>query len=253
MANTQAIRINQFGGPEQLAMTEVPLPPPGPREVQVRHTAIGINYIDTYHRSGLYPLPLPSGVGMEAAAVVEAVGSEVEGLTEGDRVAYGCGAPGAYSLRRNLVAELLIKVPASISDETAAAMMLKGMTAEYLLHRTYPVQAGEWVLFHAAAGGLGTFAIQWLRHLGARVIGTAGSAAKCARALELGCEHVLNYRENDWVKQLRDLTAGQGVSVVYDGVGRATFWNSLDCLRTRGMMVSLGNASGPAPAVEPRQ
>ncbi len=251
MPKTHAIRIEKTGGPEQMQWVELDLPAPGQGEVQLRNLACGLNFIDTYHRTGLYPVPLPAGLGIEACAVVEAVGEGVTGLQPGDRVAHGTGPIGAYAERRNFPADKLIKLPDAIDDKTAAAMMLQGMTVEYLIHRTYPVKAGEWVLLHAAAGGVGSIASQWLNKLGARVIGTAGSPEKAALAKEQGCHHVINYRTEDWVKRVKEITDGQGVAVVYDGVGKDVFLQSLDCLRPRGYMVTFGNASGPSPDISP--
>ena len=246
----KAIRFDQVGGPEVLTFVDVELPPPGPGQVRVCHTAIGVNFIDTYHRSGLYKLPLPSGLGSEAAGTVEALGEGVATLKTGDRVAYA-GALGAYSEANNVPADKLVKLPAGISDETAAAAMLKGMTAQYLLQRTYPVKAGQTVLWHAAAGGVGLIAGQWAKHLGVTVIGTVGSDEKVELARQNGSAHVLNARTGDWVKQVREITNGEGVPVVYDSIGKETWAGSLDCLAVRGMMVSFGNASGAVPAFEP--
>jgi NADPH:quinone reductase len=242
---TKAIRFHQTGGPEVLRMETVALPPPAAGEVRLRHTAIGLNYIDTYHRSGLYAVPLPSGIGLEAAGIVEAVGQGVTALKAGDRVAYGTGALGAYSEARNYPANRLVKLPDAIADETAAGMMLKGMTARYLLRATYVVKPGDTILMHAAAGGVGLLLTQWAKALGARVIGTVGSAAKIEIAKAHGCDVVINSSEEDVVKRVRDETAGKGVPVVYDGVGQATVMTSLDCLQPRGLLVSFGNASGP--------
>jgi len=246
----KAIRFSKTGGPEVLDYVDVDLLPPGRGQVRVRHTAVGVNFIDTYHRSGLYKLPLPSGLGSEAAGVVEEVGEGVTSLEAGDRVAYA-GAMGAYADANNVPAERLVKIPAGVSDETAAAAMLKGMTAQYLLKRTYPVKAGQTIVFHAAAGGVGLIAGQWAKHLGAIVIGTVGSDEKAALAKENGCAHVLNIRKDDWVKRVRELTGGEGVPVVYDSVGKDTFAGSLDCLAVRGMLVSFGNSSGAVPPFEP--
>jgi NADPH2:quinone reductase len=246
----KAIRIHQTGGPEVMLLEDVELAPPKPGEARVRHTSIGVNFIDTYHRSGLYRLPLPSGLGTEAAGVVEAVGEGVTRVAPGDRVAYA-GAIGAYAEGANVRADQLVHIPAGVSDETAAAALLKGMTAQYLLKRTYPVRAGQTILWHAAAGGVGLIACQWARHLGATVIGTVGDDAKIPLALANGCEHVLNTRSGDWVAKVRELTGGAGVPVVYDSVGKDTWAGSLDCLAVRGMMVSFGNASGAVPAFEP--
>ncbi len=248
---THAIRFHQTGGPEQMQWEEIEIGAPGAGEVTLRNKACGVNFIDTYHRTGLYPVTLPSGIGLEGSAVVEAVGPGVLDLKVGDRVAY-CSAPlGSYSELRNYPAERLIKLPDSIDDKTAAAMMLQGMTTEYLLRRTYPVKAGDVVLLHAAAGGVGQIATQWLRHLGAIIIGTAGSPEKLKIASDLGCHHVINYRDPDWVAQVKAASGGKGVNVVYDGVGKDTFLPSLDCLRPRGYMVTYGNASGPVAPIEP--
>jgi NADPH2:quinone reductase len=246
----KAIRFSETGGPDVLKVEDIDLPAPGPGQVRVRHTAIGVNFIDTYHRSGLYKLPLPSGIGSEAAGVVEAPGPGVTTLKAGDRVAYA-GTLGAYAEANNVPAERLVKLPAGISDETAAAAMLKGMTAQYLLKRTYPVKAGQTILWHAAAGGVGLIAGQWARHLGVTVIGTVGSDDKVALAKENGSAHVLNTRKEDWVRRVREITNGEGVPVVYDSIGRDTWSGSLDCLAVRGTMVSFGNASGAVPAFEP--
>jgi NADPH2:quinone reductase len=216
----------------------------------VRHTAIGVNFIDTYHRSGLYKLPLPSVLGSEAAGVVEAVGEGGTSLKKGDRVAYA-GAMGAYAEANNVGTDKLVKLPAGISDEVAAAALLKGMTAQYLLMRTYVVNPGETILWHAAAGGVGLIACQWAEHLGATVIGTVGSDDKIPLAKENGCTNVLNLEKEDWVKRVRELTAGEGVPVVYDSIGKATWSRSLDCLAVRGTMVSFGNSSGAVPPFEP--
>lgn len=242
-----AIRIHQTGGPEVLTWEQLALDAPGPGDVQVRHHAIGLNFIDTYHRTGLYPLPLPSGIGLEGAGVIEAIGPEVSGFSVGDRVAYAGGPPGAYSESRNLPAHRLLHLPEEVSYETGAAMMLQGLTAAYLLRRTYRVQAGDTVLIHAAAGGVGLIASQWAKALGATVIGTVGSEAKAKIARAHGCDHVIDYSREDFASKVREITAGEGVPVVYDGVGRATFDGSLDCLRPLGMMVSYGNASGTVP------
>jgi NADPH:quinone reductase len=247
------IRIHSPGGPEQLCWDALPDPPaPGPGQVRVRHTAIGVNFLDTYHRSGLYPLPsLPHAIGAEAAGVVEAVGPAVEDLQAGDRVGYATTGPGAYCERRLVAADKLVPLPPWLDDRTAAAMLLKGMTAEYLVRRTFAVQAGMRVLLHAAAGGVGLLACQWLRHLGAVVFGTVGSKAKAALAAEHGCTHPIVYTEEDFVARVRDLTDGAGVHVVYDSVGKTTLQGSLDCLARRGMLVSFGNASGLPDSVNP--
>jgi NADPH2:quinone reductase len=221
---------------------------PGPTDALVRHTAVGVNFIDTYHRSGLYPLPLPSGIGVEAAGVVERVGAEVTDLTVGDRVAYVSATPGAYAEARVVPAELLVRLPEHVSDEIAAAVLLKGMTVEFLVRRCFPVKPGQTVLWHAAAGGVGLIACQWLSRLGVTVIGTVSSADKAELARDNGCMHTILYTEEDFVKRVRELTAGAGVPVVYDSVGKSTFMGSLDCLSRRGMFVGFGNASGkPEP------
>jgi NADPH2:quinone reductase len=247
----KAIRFAKPGGPELLQLQDIELPPPRAGEVRVRHTAIGVNFIDTYQRSGLYPVPFPSGLGLEAAGVVEAAGENVTALAQGDRVAYCTGPIGSYAEVNNVPAERVVKLPAGISEETAAASLLKGMTAQYLLKRTHAVHPGETIVFHAAAGGVGLIACQWAGHLGATVIGTVGSDAKVALAKENGCAHVLNTRSETWSARVRELTAGQGVPVVYDGIGKDTFMGSLDCLAVRGVLVSFGNASGAVPAFEP--
>lgn len=246
----KAIRFSQVGGPKVLKFEDIELPPPGPDQVRVRHTAIGVNFIDTYHRSGLYKLPLPSGLGSEAAGVVDALGDGVTTLKVGDRVAYA-GTLGAYAEANNVSADKLVKLPEKVSDEIAAAALLKGMTVQYLLKRTYPVQRGQTILFHAAAGGVGLIAGQWANHLGVTVIGTVGSDEKVAFAKSNGYTHVLNMRSEDWVKRAREITNGEGVTVVYDSIGKDTWSGSLDCLAVRGMMVSFGNASGAVPAFEP--
>lgn len=246
----KAIRFHQTGAPDVLQWEDIPLPAPGEGQARIRHTAIGVNFIDTYHRSGLYPLPLPSGLGSEGAGIVEALGPGVTSLQLGDRVAYAGGPPGSYSEARLMPADRLLKIPAGITDPQAAAMMLKGMTVQYLLRRTYKVQPGDTVLFHAAAGGVGLIACQWLKALGATVIGTVGSDAKADLARAHGCDHVIIYTRDDFAKRVRELTAGKGVPVVYDSVGKSTFAGSLDCLRPLGLMVSFGNASGPVPPFE---
>ena len=247
---TRAIRFERVGGPEVLQLQTVDLAPPAAGEVTVRHAAIGLNFIDVYHRTGLYPLPLPSGIGLEAAGVVEAVGEGVTEVAVGDRVAYAGGPVGAYAEARNLPAHRLLRLPDEIFFDTAAAMMLQGLTAAYLLRRTYRVQSGDAVLIHAAAGGVGLIACQWARALGATVIGTVGSPAKAELAQAHGCHHVIDYSREDFATRVREITGGEGVAVVYDGVGKDTFTGSLDCLRPLGMMVSYGNASGPVPPVD---
>jgi NADPH2:quinone reductase len=247
----KAIRFSKTGGPEVLSYVDVEVAPPGKGQARVRHTAIGVNFIDIYHRSGLYPLPLPSGLGMEAAGVVDALGADVTTLNVGDRVGYCSGAVGAYAEAVTVPASRLVKLPANISDEVAAASMLKGMTVQYLLKRTYPVKAGQTILFHAAAGGVGLIAGQWAKHLGVTAIGALGSPDKTALAKENGYAHVIDTSEADWSKKVRELTGGAGVPVVYDSIGKDTFTGSLDSLSVRGMMVSFGNASGAVPAFEP--
>ena len=249
--NVRAIQFDKTGGPSVLKWREIAVGKPKKGEALVRHTAIGLNYIDTYHRSGLYPLPLPSGIGLEGAGVVEAVGAGVTHVKPGDRVAYAGGAPGAYSEARVMGADKLVKIPAKISDEQAAAMMLQGMTTEYLVRRTYPVKKGDMVLFHAAAGGVGLIAGQWLKAIGAIAIGTAGGPAKCKLAKAHGYTHVIDYTKQDFVKRVKTLTKGAGVPVVYDSVGKDTWDGSLDCLAPRGVMVSFGNASGAVPPFAP--
>jgi NADPH2:quinone reductase len=247
---TKAIRIHETGGPEVLRFEEADPGDPGPGWVRVRHTAVGVNYIDTYHRSGLYPLALPSGLGLEAAGVVEKLGDGVTRWKVGDRVAYGTGPVGAYSEAANVPAERLVEVPAGVSDEQAAALMLKGLTAWYLLRRTYRVKAGDFILFHAAAGGVGLLACQWAKHLGATVIGTVGSETKAALAAAHGCTHVIDYSRENFASRVSQITGGKGVPVVYDGVGKTTFDGSLDCLAPLGLMVSFGNASGTPPPLD---
>ena len=248
---SKAIRIHEAGGPEAMRFEECDPGAPAEGEVQLRHTAIGLNYIDVYDRSGLYPMPLPGGLGREAAGVVVAVGRKARGFRKGDRVAYVHTQPGSYSEVRNVPASRLVKLPKSVSDEQAAALMLKGLTAEYLLRRTYRVQRGDWILVHAAVGGVGLILCQWAKALGARVIGVVGSEAKAALARRNGCKHVLVMGRDKIVEKVRTLTGGQGVAVVYDSVGRETFMDSLDCLKPLGMMVSYGNASGPPPLISP--
>jgi NADPH2:quinone reductase len=246
----KAIRLHQTGGPDVLKWEDVEVGEPGPGQARVRHTAVGVNFVDTYHRSGLYPVQLPGGLGGEGAGVVEAVGPGVTGVRPGDRVAYAGGPPGSYSEVRVMPADRLVKIPAGIPDCQAAAMMLKGMTVQYLIRRTHRVQPGETVLFHAAAGGVGLIACQWLKALGATVIGTVGSDEKAALAKAHGCDHPIVYTREDFPKRVRELTGGAGVPVVYDSVGKSTFPGSLDCLRPLGLWVSFGNASGPVPPFE---
>jgi len=242
---THAIRIEKFGGPEVMRFVEVDLPEPAAGEARVRHTAIGLNFIDTYHRTGLYPLPLPAGLGSEAAGVVEAVGAGVTEVKPGDRVVYTGRPADSYSERRNFPAAQLVPIPDDVSDEQAAAVLLKGLTAWYLLRRSYPVQPGDTVLLHAAAGGVGSLASQWARHLGATVIGIVSTDSKAELARSQGCDHIVMADDPDVAGVVRRLTNGVGVAAVYDSVGRDTFISSLDCLRPHGVMVSYGNASGP--------
>ena len=243
---TKAVRFHKTGGPEVLQLEDVQVGEPGQGQARVRHTAIGVNFIDTYQRSGLYPMQLPATAGNEGAGVVEAVGAGVTTVKSGDRVAY-TGQVGSYSGQRLLPADRLVKIPEGISDDQAASMMLKGMTVQYLIHRTYKVKAGDTVLWHAAAGGVGLIACQWLKALGATVIGTAGSDEKAKLAKAHGADHVINYSKENFVERVKALTGGKGVPVVYDSVGKTTWEGSLDCLRPLGMMVFFGNASGPVP------
>ena len=251
---SRAIRIDQNGGPEELKLVSVQVGDPGPGEIRIRHHAVGLNFIDVYQRSGLYTLPMPLQMGMEAAGVVEAVGEGVTHLKVGDRAAYASQPPGSYCELRVMPAKCVCKLPDAISFETGAAMMLKGLTAQYLLKRTLPqggLQAGDFVLFHAAAGGVGLIACQWARALGLQLIGTAGSDAKCALAKEHGAAHVINYATEDFLVRVKAITGGKGVKVVYDSVGKDTWDKSLDCLAPFGLMASFGNASGPVGPFAP--
>ena len=246
----KAIRVHAYGGPEAMVYEDVPTPEPGPGQIRVRQTAIGVNYIDIYFRSGAYKAPsLPFVVGKEGAGVVDALGEGVSGFRVGERVAYA-GANGTYAEVIVVDAGAVVHVPDAVSDETAAAMMLKGLTAEYLLRRTYRVQPGDAILFHAAAGGVGLIATQWAKHLGATVIGTVGSPEKAELARAHGCDHVILYRDEDFAARVREITGGEGVAAVYDGVGKATFPASLDCLRPFGVFASFGSASGPIEAFD---
>ncbi len=245
-----AIRFHRNGGPEVLQWESVEVGEPGAGEVRVRHTAIGVNYIDTYHRSGLYKLALPSGLGTEGAGVVEAVGPGVTDVRTGDRVAYSGGPLGAYSEVRVMPADRLVKLPEGVSDKVAATLMLKGLTVQYLLRQTFPLKGGETILFHAAAGGVGLIACQWARALGVTMIGTVGSDDKAALAKANGCAHTIVYTRENFVERVKQITGGKGVPVVYDGVGKDTFPASLDCLAPRGTFVSFGNASGPIAAFD---
>lgn len=247
------VKIHETGGPEVLCVEDAPIPAPGANEVLIRQKAIGVNYIDVYHRTGLYKLlGYPVGLGMEAAGVVEAIGSQVTNFAEGDRVAY-CGGPvGAYAEYRTIPARCVVRLPEGITEAVAAAGLLKGLTAHYLLHATFQVRNGDAILFHAAAGGVGLIACQMAKALGATVIGTVGSQEKAALARENGCEHPVLYTQENWVQQVKDLTGGKGVDVVYDSVGKTTYMQSLDCLKRFGMMVSFGQSSGPIPAFDPQ-
>jgi NADPH2:quinone reductase len=238
------------GGSEVMKIIDVEVPPPAKGELHVRHTAIGVNYIDVYHRSGLYPVPLPGTLGLEAAGVVEAVGEGVKGFKPGDRIAYGNGPRGAYAEARNLPANRVLKLAKGVSDETAAGMMLKGMTVRFLLRQTYKIKRGETLVFLPAAGGVGLILGQWAKAIGAKAIGVVGSDEKVEIARSHGYAHVINSRTEDVAKRVREITGGKGVPVVYDGVGKATFMSSLDCLRPRGLLVSFGNASGPVTGVD---
>jgi len=245
---TKAIKLFKVGGPEVMEYVDVDVGEPGPGEVRLRHAACGLNYIDVYFRTGLYPQPLPSGLGQEGAGTIEAVGPGVTDFKVGDRVAYaGRGGNGAYAEARVMVADCLVKLPDSINFETAAAMMLQGMTVQYLLRQTYPLKAGETILFHAAAGGIGLIACQWAKALGVNMIGTVSTDEKAALAKDHGCTHVINYKTENFVERVKEITGGKGVQVVYDSIGKDTFSGSLDCLQPRGLMVSFGNASGPVP------
>jgi len=244
----KAIRLTRTGGPEVLEYVDVEVGEPGPGEARVRQHAIGLNFIDVYFRTGLYPMPLPSGLGQEAAGVVEAVGEGVTHVQPGDRVAYAGRPNGAYSALRTMSADILVKLPDAIDFETAAAMMLQGLTVQYLFNSTYKLEAGQTILFHAAAGGVGLIACQWARALGVNLIGTVGSKEKGELALAHGAAHVINYNEEDIVARVLEITGGKKLPVVYDSVGKDTFIRSLDCLQPRGLMVSFGNSSGPVPA-----
>jgi NADPH2:quinone reductase len=251
MTTARAIRITETGGPEVMRLASVELPAPAAGEVQLRQTAIGFNYIDVYQRSGLYALALPSGLGHEAAGVVEAVADDVADVRPGDRVVYMNAGLGAYAERRNVPADKLVPIPPGVTDEAAAAVFFKAMTAQYLLKKTHAVQPGEVVVVHAAAGGVGQILARWAKALGATVIGTAGSAARCAVARQAGCDAAIDYSQPDWVRQVIDAGGGRKARVVYDGVGRHTFLGSLDCAAQFGLVVLYGAASGPAPAIEP--
>lgn len=244
------IRFHRTGGPEVLQWEEVVVPEPAAHEAQIRHHAVGLNYIDIYHRTGLYPVPLPSGLGLEGAGVVQAVGATVTDLRPGDRVAYAGGPLGAYAELRNVPADRVVKLPDTIDFPTAAAMMLQGLTAQYLLRRTYPVRIGDTILIHAAAGGVGLIVCQWAKALGATVIGTVGSDAKANLAHANGCDYPIVYTRENFTVRVKELTDGIGVPVVYDSIGRDTFFGSLACLRPLGLMVTFGNTSGPVPLLD---
>jgi NADPH2:quinone reductase len=248
---TKAIRFHETGGPEVLRFEDVEVGKPAPDEAQVRHTAIGLNFIDVYDRTGLYPTTLPSGVGREAAGVVTAVGRKAKGLRVGDRVAYFLPKPGAACELSNVPADRLVKIPKGISDQQAAAIMMKGLTAHYLIRRTYRVAKGDYILVHAAAGGVGLLLCQWAKSLGAKVIGVVGSQSKADLARKNGCRHVLLLGQDDIVARVKEITRGEGAAVVYDSVGKDVFMLSLDCIRRLGMMVTFGNASGPVPPIAP--
>ena len=248
---SHAIRIHEAGSADVLRWEEVDVGIPARGEVRLKQTAVGLNYIDVYHRSGLYPLPMPSGLGLEAAAIVDAVSDDVTDFQPGDRVAYAAPPIGAYAEERLMPADRLVKLPDAIDDNTAAAMMLQGMTTQYLLRSTYRVSAGDTILFHAAAGGVGLIACQWAKHLGATVIGTVGSEAKAELARAHGCDHTIIYTQENFVDRVKEITNGTGVAVVYDSVGKDTWDGSLDCLQRMGMMVSFGNASGAVDPIAP--
>ena len=251
---SRAVRIDRNGGPEELKIVDVQVGDPGPGEIRIRHKAIGLNFIDVYQRTGLYPFPMPLQLGMEGAGIVEAVGEGVTHLQAGDRAAYASQPPGSYCEVRVMPARCVCKLPDAISFDTAASMMLKGLTAQYLLKKTLPqggLREGDFVLFHAAAGGVGLIACQWARALGLQLIGTAGSDAKCALARENGAAHVINYATEDFLARVKDITAGRGVKVVYDSVGKDTWDKSLDCLSPFGLMASFGNSSGPPAPFAP--
>ncbi len=247
---TRVVKIQKNGGPEVLEIKDVEVRDPRPDQVLLEHKAIGLNYIDTYHRSGLYPLPLPSGIGLEGAGVVKKIGSKVKNLSVGDHVAYAGIPIGAYCETRVYPAEKLVKVPDGITSEIAASIMTKGLTTYYLLYKTYQVKANDFVLFHAAAGGVGQIFCQWAKSIGCKVIGTVGSEEKIKIAKKNGCDLVINYSKENFVEKVKEFTKGEGVPVVYDGVGGKTFEDSINCLKPRGMMVSFGNSSGPVKSVD---
>jgi len=247
---TRIVKIEKTGGPEVLKFETITLDKPGPEEVLIEHKAIGLNFIDIYHRSGLYPLALPSGLGGEGSGVIKLIGPKVKDFSIGDKVAYA-GAPlGSYSSERNYPIKNLVKIPDDINFDTAATLMTKGLTTYYLLHKTYPVSASETILFHAAAGGVGQIFCQWAKSLGCKVIGTVGSEEKIGIAKKNGCDFVINYSKEDFAKKVMEITKGNGVPVVYDGVGKKTFSGSIECLKVRGMMISFGNSSGPLENID---
>ena len=251
---SKAVQIRQNGGPEQMELVDLEVGQPGPGEIRIRHRAAGLNFIDVYQRTGLYKNPLPLTLGMEGAGIVEAVGEGVAHLKAGDRAAYASHPPGSYCEARVMPAKNVCKLPDAISFETGAAMMLKGLTAQYLLKRTLPqggLKEGDFVLFHAAAGGVGLIAVQWAKALGLQLIGTAGSDEKCALAKSLGAAHMINYSKEDFQARVKDITGGKGVKVVYDSVGKDTWEKSLDCLAPFGLMATFGNSSGPVPPFAP--
>jgi len=245
-----AIKIDKFGGPEVLKIEKTTLGKPKPEEVTIEHEAIGLNFIDTYHRSGLYPVKLPSGIGAEASGIIKKIGSNVKDFTVGDRIAYSGTSLGAYSTERNYPIKNLVKVPKEIDLDIVATLMIKGLTTFYLLHKTYPVSSGETVLFHAAAGGVGQIFCQWAKSLNCKIIGTVGSDEKINIAKKNGCDFVINYSKDNFAKKVLEFTGGKGVPVVYDGVGKNTFEGSIECLKMKGMMVSFGNASGPVENID---
>ena len=242
---SKSIIINKTGGPEVLKLEEVDVGSPKPNEIKIKNTAIGLNFIDTYHRSGLYPVKLPSGIGMEASAIIEEVGSDVKKFNKGDKIAYASPPLGAYSELRNIPSEIAVKLPNDINEKIAASIMTKGLTTYYLLNQTYKPGASETILFHAAAGGVGQIFCQWAKSLGCKLIGTVGSEEKINIAKEYGCDFVINYKKDNFAKKINEITNGMGVDVVYDGVGKDTFLGSVECLKERGMMISFGNSSGP--------
>ncbi|UIF90047.1 quinone oxidoreductase [Cupriavidus sp. UYPR2.512] len=250
MNETKAIRIQETGGPEVMKWVDVDLPEPGPREIRVRHETVGLNFIDVYFRTGLYPMPLPGGIGMEAAGTVIAIGEEVRRFTIGDRVAYAGRTPGAYAMERTVPEDEVVLLPDSVSFAEAAAVTLQGLTTQYLLRRAYRVKAGDTILIHAAAGGVGLLACQWAKALGATVIGTVSSDAKAELARENGCDFPIVYSRENFTERVREITDGQGVPVVYDSIGKDTYIGSLDCLAPLGTFVSFGNSSGPLPPLE---